>query len=250
MATPVGFLALAVLGLAVTLARKMDRLAGLVIFHWIFLLVLRALPHTPGHDGIRQFLPAFGCLALVAGLGVAWAIERWPRFSKAAVLLRLPKASSARSSRCQCLSPTSAPWSAVFRRDTTGYGADVLLGRIDPKLPPLDQRAHEPGRTILFSATPVSYFHLQKSGKLLPGAFPYDSREWQWYILQNRPGSMRELDHLLVARRGSTAVISSYAGVPLIWAFRRSRVRRGHEFIAEPSRCALIDGRLFASRVN
>ena len=41
----------------------------LVVGHWAFLLILRALPHTPGHDGVRQFLPAFGVLALVRGLG-------------------------------------------------------------------------------------------------------------------------------------------------------------------------------------
>ena len=37
--------------------------------HWLFLMILRAMPHTPGHDGVRLFLPAFGVLALLGGLG-------------------------------------------------------------------------------------------------------------------------------------------------------------------------------------
>ena len=41
----------------------------LIAGHWTFLMLLRALPHTPGHDGVRLFLPAFGVLALLGGLG-------------------------------------------------------------------------------------------------------------------------------------------------------------------------------------
>ena len=42
-----------------------------MLANWIFLLILRSLPHTPGHDGVRQILPAFGCLALAAGVGAS-----------------------------------------------------------------------------------------------------------------------------------------------------------------------------------
>ena len=48
--------------------------------------------HTPGHDGVRQFLPAFGCLALVAGLGAAPLINRFGRWGKLAVATALIEA--------------------------------------------------------------------------------------------------------------------------------------------------------------
>ncbi len=227
MATPIGFLALAILGLAATLAHKMDRLASLATIHWIFLLVLRALPHTPGHDGVRQFLPAFGCLALVAGLGVAWAIERWPSFSKAAALLALAEGVvSTFLAMPVPLSYFSPLVGGLPGATRLGMEPTYYWDALTPDCLRWINKHTNRSRTILFSATPASYFHLRKSGKLLPGAYPYDSREWQWYILQNRPGALDELDHVLVARHGPTAVISSHAGVPLIWAFRRS------EFIA------------------
>ncbi len=60
--------------------------AALVALHWAFFLAFRALPHTPGHDGVRLFLPAFGVLAVLAGLGAAAVVERWGRWGKALVV--------------------------------------------------------------------------------------------------------------------------------------------------------------------
>ncbi len=43
------------------------------------------LPHTPGHDGVRLFLPAFGMLAVVAGVGAAWLAGRPGRWGRVLV---------------------------------------------------------------------------------------------------------------------------------------------------------------------
>src|SRR5205823_940928 len=65
-----GFLVLATVGIARAVGRaRHDSVGMLFVANWAFLMALRALPHTPGHDGVRQFLPAFGMLALLAGLG-------------------------------------------------------------------------------------------------------------------------------------------------------------------------------------
>ena len=81
--TPVGFLALAIVGVVRTLRRRgRNGSALLVVCHWTLLMVLRALPHAPGHDGVRQFLPAFGCLAILAGLGAETAVKRFRIWGK------------------------------------------------------------------------------------------------------------------------------------------------------------------------
>ena len=52
-------------------------------------MILRAMPHTPGHDGVRLFLPAFGLFALVGGLGARRLLEwsgRWAKLAIAAAL--------------------------------------------------------------------------------------------------------------------------------------------------------------------
>lgn len=75
---PAGLLALAVLGILGVVRRgRADRAGVLLILNWLILLVVRALPGTPPHDGIRLFLPSFAFLAGLAGLGAAQLLGRW-----------------------------------------------------------------------------------------------------------------------------------------------------------------------------
>src|SRR5262249_50926722 len=68
-AAPIGMLLFALVGCGrVAVDKSMRGFGSLVFLNWAFLLALRALPHTPGHDGTRQILPAFGMMALMAGL--------------------------------------------------------------------------------------------------------------------------------------------------------------------------------------
>ena len=131
IATPVGFLAFAIVGTIRSAGwrKRANSLAVLATGHWLFLLALRALPHTPGHDGVRQFLPAFGCLALVAGVGAAWAVARFGRWGKVLIALALAEGAG--------LGGGDDPRAAVVfqpdRRRIAGRGeardgADVLLG--------------------------------------------------------------------------------------------------------------------------
>ena len=90
--TPVGFLIFAGTGFWAALRFWRSEPIGLLIAgHWAFLMLLRALPHTPGHDGVRLFLPAFGVLALLAGLGARYLIDRWGRWAKAAIAAGLDR---------------------------------------------------------------------------------------------------------------------------------------------------------------
>ena len=72
VAVPVGLLLLALFGLGSILRRGLgDRAGILLVLNWLILLVVRAIPGTPPHDGIRLFLPAFAFLAGLVGVGVA-----------------------------------------------------------------------------------------------------------------------------------------------------------------------------------
>ncbi|MDR3110060.1 MAG: hypothetical protein LBU65_10315 [Planctomycetaceae bacterium] len=64
--TPVGFLPLLVIGIVYSFYKR--RNGGLLLIAAAFLLV-RSLPHTPPHDGVRLFLPAFPTLAILIGIG-------------------------------------------------------------------------------------------------------------------------------------------------------------------------------------
>jgi Dolichyl-phosphate-mannose-protein mannosyltransferase len=279
MATPLGILGLALAGVLTTTRRLGERLEVLAVINLVFLLILRALPHTPGHDGVRQFLPAFGILALVAGLGTAHLVNRFGNWGRSAVVLALIE--GALSIALMMPVPLSyfspicggLPGAVWLGMEPTYYWdalTDDAQGWIN--------RHTARGRTIRFSAVTHQYFYLHSSSRLNPEAlflplfggvdgyivrnrpwswYELDRRliarfgprrvisamgnvpvrwaftpediaaamsDWQWYIVQNRPGFLTESDHHLITRFGSERVVAAKWGVPLIWAFSREDV--------------------------
>lgn len=218
--TPVGFLALALAGVGRSLRRARTEPFGvLAVGHWAFLLALRALPHTPGHDGVRQFLPAFGMLAVVAGLGGASVVEglgKWGRrligvavvegvFS---VALMMPVPLSYDSPLVGGL-----PGAAALGMEPTYYW-DSLTVEARAWL-----RANTPpGGKVRFATFPTSWLYLRDAHELPPGLLLNDPGVWTWYVVQNRPGAFSPLDRALI-RRGEPAFTVVRWGVPLLWVF-------------------------------
>jgi hypothetical protein len=223
--TPVGFLILAVFGVVRALLRARAEPVGLLIVgHWAFLLALRALPHTPGHDGVRQFLPAFGALILAAGLGAALAVERLGRWGQlinsvaltegvVSVALMMPVPLSYFSPLVGGL-----PGAAALGMEPTYYW-DALT---DDALDWLNQNT-PPGETVDFATNPTSWLYLRATGRLRPGFWPADSGPSAWYVVQNRPGAFRPLEGALIARARPAYVVTKF-GVPLVWIFRHADV--------------------------
>ena len=75
--TPIAVLALGMLGIASTLARRRCAPDLLIwVLSWAVLMVVRALPNSPGHDMERLILPSLASLAVLAGLGVGCLADR------------------------------------------------------------------------------------------------------------------------------------------------------------------------------
>jgi hypothetical protein len=220
--TPLGLLALAVAG-SIRLfsrGRPRDDLALLAAVNTLFLLALRALPHTPGHDGVRQFLPAFGCLAVVAAYGAGWAVERWRTWGERAVGLALGEALVSvlilLPVPLSYYSPIvgGLPGAARLGMEPTYYW-DALTPAARDWL-----KLHTPpGGSVLFSTNPTSWFYLRRTGDLAVPIAPFERGRPVWYVVQNRPGAMKPFERDLIARMGPEHVIASKLGVPLVWAF-------------------------------
>jgi hypothetical protein len=218
--TPVGFLGLALTGVVRALRRARSEPFGLLaVGHWAFLLSLRALPHTPGHDGVRQFLPAFGVLALVAGLGSASALERFGRWGKGLVAAALVE--GAVSVALMMPVPLSyfspvvggLPGASALGMEPTYYW-DALT---DDALSWL--RSHTgPGEKVRFATYPSSLLYLRDTGRLPAGLLPSEPGVWTWYVVQNRPGAFHTIDRALAAH-GRPAFEVRKWGVPLLWVF-------------------------------
>ncbi len=77
--TPVLVLVLGLIGIAACVIRRHAEPWALIWpLSWATLMIVRALPNAPGHDGIRQFLPSVASLAVLAGLGAGWLADRFP----------------------------------------------------------------------------------------------------------------------------------------------------------------------------
>ncbi len=231
MVTPIGFLVMGVLGLVASLARRRSEPIGLLIAgHWIFLLMLRAMPHTPGHDGIRLFLPAFGVLALLGGLGARFLLDHAGRWARpvivAAVVEGIAGVAVMMPVPLSYFSPIvgGLPGATAMGMEPTYYW-DALT----PDARRWLVANTPPGRTIHFATFPTSWLYLRRTGglpaRLYHPLLRLDPGPPQWFVLQNRPGAFLENDRALAAD-GHAAYTVEKLGVPLVWIFPYSEYER------------------------
>jgi len=227
LVTPVGFLMLASMGFWAAVRNWRNESIGLLIAgHWAFLMILRALPHTPGHDGVRLFLPAFGILALLAGLGARSLLDDWGRWAKAAIaaalleglittVVMMPVPLSYFSPLVGGLpGATALGMEPTYYWDALSPGARAWLAENTL-----------PGRTYAFSGLTHSWLYLRRTGELPRRLYRIDAGDPQWLVIQNRPGAFSREDRALVAK-GRPAYTVTKLGVPLIWIFPFSELER------------------------
>ena len=227
LVTPVGFFAMSLTGAWRSARRAFAeagsdgsaheaRFAVLALLHWGFLLALRALPHAPGHDGVRLFLPAFGMLAIVAGVGAAATVDRFGRWGKIAIGAALVEGVASVALMMPVplsyFSPIvgGLPGAANLGMEPT-YFWDALS---DDALRWLDRNTPE-GRTVRFSNYPTSWLYLKQTGRLRAKLWQGESARPAWYVMQNRPGNFRGFDAELL-QTGRPAYVDAKWGVPLI----------------------------------
>ena len=224
--TPAGILALACCGFWGVLKRPFrDGAAALAAGGWMMMLILRALPHTPGHDGVRQFLPAFGSLALVAGWG-AMKLNEWIGVRVATVVVALAALEGAAG--IALLEPVPLSYysplvgglagATKLGMEPTYYWDSLSNDAIDW----INKETPE-GAKVRFASYPTSWLYLRMTGRLRPACLPTDRGRFAWYVVQNRPGSLSDLDRYLLARAEPRYVERKW-GVPLLWIFPYAEV--------------------------
>src|SRR5262249_13088793 len=96
LVTPLPALVLGLMGMWYSLVRRTTSSVA-IILHWITVMVDRALPGAPPHDGIRLVLPAFGLWCVISGIGAqrAWnamdvtAAKAWTAVLRFAIVAAL-----------------------------------------------------------------------------------------------------------------------------------------------------------------
>jgi hypothetical protein len=220
MVTPVGFLAMAVVGFWSALRGWRREPIGLLIAgNWGLLMILRAMPYTPGHDGVQLFLPAFGVLALLGGMGARSLIDRWGRLARAAIVACvLEGVLSVAVMMPVPLSYFSPIVGRLPGAAALGMGPTYYWDALGPGPRRWLARHSSPGETIRFAMFTRSFLYLRRVGELPPRLASIDPGRPRWVVLQNRPGAFSDLGRALVAR-GHPRYTVTKLGVPLIWVF-------------------------------
>jgi 4-amino-4-deoxy-L-arabinose transferase-like glycosyltransferase len=216
---PVGILLLLGMGLVNVVRHPRLQKAGvLLVGHWVILLVVRALPFAPPHDGVRLFLPSFAFLAALAGLG-AGSVWNWAarggaqrRLGAATGLLALYLGSAS------SLVWYAPQWLSYYNLAIGGLPGATAAG-MEPTYywdgldrPVLDWlHAQTPAdEKILFGpvvgentqAGPMENLGWMRRWGFFRRDVDFGAPgEYRWYVLQRRPSGMWPADHWLVQNR-------------------------------------------------
>ncbi|HEU5116657.1 MAG TPA: hypothetical protein VFT74_08265 [Isosphaeraceae bacterium] len=206
----------------------------LVLVNWGFLLLLKAMPHTPGHDGVRQFLPAFGMLALMAGLGARTLIDRFGRWGKRLVIAAVGEGIVSLALMMPVpLSYFSPLIGGLPGAERIGLEPTYYWDSLDETTCEWLDRQTSEGGAIRFSTFPLSFLYAHETGSLRPEPIRYESaRSAEWYVVQNRVGMLRPVDRALI-ERGRPVFVRSKLGVPLLWVFPHDEFLRSYQSVKD-----------------
>jgi hypothetical protein len=216
---PVGILLLAILGLARAVRCCAAEPAGvLIVLNWLVLLIVRALPLAPPHDGVRLFLPAFAFLAALAGIGcgMLWHWARQKRQSDrraglagmlAMAVIYLGSASSLVWYAPQWLSYYNLLIGGLPGATSAGMEPTYYWDALDASVLRWLHENTPEGEKILFGPSPDGTARLSPSenltllqhwGVLRRGWRPDQPGRWRWYVIQRRPSAYCEPDRRLI----------------------------------------------------
>ena len=204
--------------------RFRDRVGTLMLLSAGLLLVVRALPGSPPHDGVRLFLPSFAFLACLAGIGVTRG-----RDAEAPVESERPRKPAAYRWHLECpswavsggivLLLSGSVLSTWFYHPYQLSHYNLLIGGLpgavragmeptyywdgmtDDVLGWLNANT-KPENKVLFSSYDLSskegWRLLRRWEKLKPRVDPRGPGTTEWYVLQHRSSSYRPYDAWLV----------------------------------------------------
>jgi hypothetical protein len=244
LVTPVPTLALGLVGLWRCLADRTTASLTLIV-HWATLMLVRALPFSPPHDGIRLFLPAFGFWCVLAAVGAQSAyratgtinIALWRTALRAGLVAALlTNAVAVVRYYPQTLSHYNLLAGGVAGAARKGMEPAYWWDALDN-----DVLRWLAGRTTVHEAIAFSPIfdvaHLREQGSLKARIVHPATNPFKWYVLQNRPGMFTHVDRVLVRRE--KPVFAKYAGrrpageevpedlrVPLILVFSFEQYQR------------------------
>jgi hypothetical protein len=217
MVAPVPTLVFGMVGLWHSLIKPTPWTIALFL-NWITMMIVRALPGAPPHDGVRLFLPALGFWCVYAGIGAQVAFDAFGRIhakswklglQAALVLAFVTNVVDLVRYYPQTLSHYSPIVGGLRGAEELGMEPAYWWDALDADVLRWINERTTPGEAIAFSPI-YNTAALHLPGLLKPKNVEPGVSRFQWYVLQNRPGLFSRVDRTLM-RRGEPAFVK-YAG--------------------------------------
>lgn len=219
-------LLLAGIGIVASVRRwRTDPVSMLLVLQWLTLVVVRATPWAPPHDGIRLFLPSFAFLAALAGVGAGRGLYRETLYSTEKIVAQ----GWAKVTIGIVLTMGTVDAISYFPHGLSFYNRLIggLRGATALGMEPtywwdaLDDDALKwlatntgPGEKIAFASAPPKNLELLKRwGRL--ASLPSDAGTFRWYVIQRRPSAWSDVDRRLI-EEAQPAYRKTFKGVPLL----------------------------------
>jgi hypothetical protein len=207
LVTPLATLGLGFAGIWRCLTRPTAASIALIL-HWMTMMIARALPGAPPHDGIRLFLPAFGFWCVFAGVGAQSAYGAisalqsvyWRAALRAALVVAL-LASAVDVARYypQTLSHYSLLAGGVAGAARKGMEPAYWWDALDNDVLSWINQRTGPDEGVAFSPA-ANLALLREWRRLVPRPVDPQRQPFKWYVLQNRPGMFTPVDRALMRR--------------------------------------------------
>jgi hypothetical protein len=193
---------------------------------WVVLMIVRALPNAPGHDGLRLFMPSVMSLGILAGIGAGFLIARRGALGMrvcGVLLLALV-----------CIEPVRGIWT-TYPYTSSYY--NILIGNLrgaerngfevtyywDTLGTEFQDWVRENSRErpldLNFTVGLVNVPYMREWGMLPPASrvpiVPFDPVDRPYYVLQRRRGGYRPFDWWL-ERHGRPSFVIRRQGVDLL----------------------------------
>jgi len=198
---PIATLLLSGFGLAAAWPPRRDNATmTLLVFNWVVLLIVRALPGTPPHDGIRLFLPSFAFLAALAGIGCdALFVRLSSRHGKWCIVLLAASASTLPLYRPQWLSYYNLLIGGLPGATAAGMEPTYYWDGLDRSVLDWLHEHTADDEKICFAASSPQNLALMRRWQVLRRATARRSPgRFRWYVLQRRPSGYRPADPWLI----------------------------------------------------
>jgi hypothetical protein len=221
-------LMLGCVGIYATVKRwRTDPISMLIVLQWATLIVVRALPWAPPHDGIRLFLPSFAFFAAMAGVGAGRALYRETLFSddqdkiiaqgwaRVAIMIALVASTlDAVSYFPHGLSYYNRLIGGLRGAYAVGMEPTYYWDALDGEtLAWLNEHTAENEKVAFGSAPPRNLALLKRWGQL--DSLPIDPGRFRWYVIQRRPSAWQPPDAWLI-EHAKPALQRSLFGIPLL----------------------------------